>query len=132
MVVRLLKRCQRCWFSFTSRLTLYYCVASPTVAAGTHRRHRQNSAPSAASYLPREKETVYAARNRTAKKQARAVQYLVVVSVSSFPSLLFICWWGAKGSGGRTESENVNCQLLSNEWRRLSWSSFSANNVVVL
>ena len=95
MVVRLLKRCHWCWFSFTSRLPLYYCVASPTVAAGTHRRHCQNSAPSAASYLPREKETVYETRNRTAKKQASAVQYLVVVSVSSFPSLLFICWWGA-------------------------------------
>jgi len=55
MVVRLLKRCHWCWFSFTSRLTLYYCVASPTVAAGTNRRHCQNCAPSAASYLPREK-----------------------------------------------------------------------------
>jgi hypothetical protein len=131
VVARLPKRCRWCRFSFTSRLTLYYCVASPAVAAGTHRRHRQSSAPSTSSYLPCEKERVKKeTRNRIAKKLASAMQYLV--TAIRYPLLSRICYLFVMGGRSGTESENVNCQVVSNKWRRLSWSSFSANNVVVL
>jgi hypothetical protein len=131
MVAGLRKRCQGCW--------VFFHVTSHTILLRSVSHHcRRDPQP---SQTERRSICFILSRISCAKKRQSAKH-----EIGQLRSKLAHCnaWWLSRyplsvvaiyllvGSGGRTESENVNCQLLSNEWRRLSPSSFSANNVVVL